>query len=474
VRLEFSGEPPSRLRARIDYAFRAYCALFGFEPTDADSAATVVYGGEPRRDGRLWAAARYAERLDPARPPAPIWTEIEIPLAGGGRRRHRVPAFLGGEARVDWLGEIFLWLSGTLESGAVAADGAGRLPHAETPAGRYGLDPEVPYATLAMLALNEDLRRQAGGGAWPERPQPPWPGSRHAVVATHDLDFLPLSRGDAARRFGKNLAIALVHHRDPRLLGTLLGTGLRAAAGRRRLFPPVVDLARRERAADRSSTFTVLCRRAHRRDGNYELEEPAVLALLSELRGLGMEIAVHGSYRSLEREGGLADEYARLRSAGFPPLGGRQHWLRYRDGSLFEELGRAGARYDCSVGFPDRIGFRAGASFAYVPYDLRRERPFGLLEFPLAVMDVALYAGGRGGWVERSRRLLDRSRELAWGGISVLWHDTVVAGSQLPRELGDAYWQLPAPGDLWGAAEQVLEPVWRRYHRAGLLGGANP
>jgi hypothetical protein len=109
-----------------------------------------------------------------------------------------------------------------------------------------------------------------------------------------------------------------------------------------------------------------------------------------------------------------------------PPAGQRYHYLRVDPHANLAPLAALGFRYDTSLGFADRPGFRAGIAQPFRPWDFAAGRPLDLVEIPLAVMDVTLseerYLGLSAAAAER--RLLDL---VAWaerhgGGFSVLWH----------------------------------------------------
>jgi hypothetical protein len=184
------------------------------------------------------------------------------------------------------------------------------------------------------------------------------------------------------------------------------------------------------------------------------------------LEGEGSEIGVHGSYTSLDEPDGLAAEFGRFREQGFEPAGTRQHWLRFTLDRLIPEVEKCGALYDSSLGWADRIGFRAGACFAYPPYDFEHERPAGFLEIPLIVMDQALLS------MNGASELLAVSRKYGWGGVSFLWHPTAFGGGQLPQEIGRAFWKLldeNCSDSTWVSAETFVRCVRRHYEAVGLL-----
>jgi len=404
--LAFSNDVEPLVRRRIDYAFRVFCAVYGFTPST--DGPTLKYAG----------GYRLRPQSSPA--PAPSWFG-SFPCFHG----------LGKNGRPDWLAEIFEWLSAAHEFSIEKVDSVGRIPYVETLHGRYGLDPLVPYAAIAMHELDEEI-----GGTGPLSP---WPGAC-VFATTHDLDFLPASLLSVAHRFVKDLGLALFL-RSP--------LSIKRDTARR--------LLEREREHGIRSSWYVIARRGHRRDATYRLRDRKVCELLAQVA----EVGVHGSYTSLETKGRLAGEYRTLDEAGYSAVGGRQHWLRYRNTeSLMEEVCLAGGRYDCTFGYATRPGFRNGACFPFPPYSFVTESAFPVLELPLMIMDVTL----NGDALAICRELFSQAREFGWGGTSILWHDTTFG-----TEVGEIYWQIKEANDLWMPACELVETIWPRYTTAGLL-----
>src|SRR5262249_31185171 len=226
------------------------------------------------------------------------------------------------------------------------------------------------------------------------------------------------------------------------------------------------------------STFFPVVRRAHRRDPNYSLEaiaSPIVIALAK-----GFSVGLHGSYRSVE-EHRLRSEAALLKERfDNPPVANRQHWLRFASQrALFREVACGGILADSSLGFPETVGFRNGASFAFPPYDFDQERPHRFLEVPLVLMDGGLEAEARrlgASPQEIANEVLTQSRNIGWGGISVLWHNPIEPLS-VPREINAAFWRLAADrqshAETWLTFHEFLKAVLPRYQQAGLLEGVS-
>jgi len=463
-----SAELPLATKQRIAYAFRAFCAIYGYdsmvecESTPCSTDARICYGVTPSSAQDLSIPAVYAFRPAnvPAPPPVhvalkptPMYTKLGL---------SSLPCFFASAdtTDIDWLGEVFEWLSCADEYAVTQRDEIGRIPFSATVHGRFGLDASIPYAGLAMYELNRCIRNSIGS-TWPERAISPGGGDSILIAPSHDLDYLPINPVGDVKRLLKNMAIAAVHFRDPSLFISILGSVARAIVTRKSPLDWVEAMVRCETDAGLRSTYNVISRNGHVRDANYELEHSKVKRMLRLLVEQNMEIALHGSYTSLEGHT-LGLELEHLVAQGCQVSGVRQHWLRFAGDNLFEEVAALGISYDSTVGYADRIGFRAGACFPYLPYDFRRERPYPFVEIPLVIMDVALYEQARREHVSARmlcERALDMIESFGWGGIAILWHNTAFGGCQMPANIGELYWELKRKRHTWVGCHEVAQLV---------------
>ena len=127
-------------------------------------------------------------------------------------------------------------------------------------------------------------------------------------------------------------------------------------------------------------------------DLGYSLLEPRVQKRIERFRERDLEMGIHPSYFSFGDPLMLRNEVNEWRSViGGKPIGGRQHYLRWLP-TTWNDWENAGLSYDSSVGYADRIGFRAGTCIPYRPWSVADDRPLNLLEIPLLVMDGTLVA----------------------------------------------------------------------------------
>jgi len=375
--------------------------------------------------------------------------------------------------RPDWLGELFLWLSGGYETNIHARDGVGRIPYSETVFSRQGISPLKSHASMLMAWLENAVQRGESNEALPKAPSP-FPKCEHLVVCSHDVDFYFTNRTTALVRLFKNLGIAVVARQPEsqfaetlRLIPQVLG-GIQVG----HYLPALIEANRQHNV---QSTFFAVARRGHRRDPNYRIAQ--IAPFLQDAAREGFSVGLHGSYGSILEDGSLSEEARLLEgSVGQRPLSGRQHWLRFgRQEDLFGQVAQAGLLADSSLGFPDMPGFRNGASFAFPPYDFSREAPYHFLEIPLVLMDGSLEAASRKSAQPANRLaedVLEESRTRGWGGVSVLWHNPLEPLS-VPSGINDVYWQCAARqkrlSEKWMSVDQFLAAAVPRFQQAGLL-----
>lgn len=279
-------------------------------------------------------------------------------------------------------------------------------------------------ASFDLLEPPVERLRQKLGAAPPR-----WRGARFAVALTHDVDvpwrWTRIGVRGAAARLKDHVAAgrAASAVREARALAAVPAHKVRGTDPNWR-FDRILRL---EAARGLRSTFFVLTGHNHAADGPapeaYERLRPQLVATL--LEG-GAEVGLHGSYTAADDPERLEAEKRSLEELAGPVRGQRYHYLRLDPHSNLAPLERLGFRYDSSLGFADRPGFRAGIAQPFRPWNLEEDRPLDLVEIPLAIMDVTYSEERYLGVPPRiaGRRLdhfLDRAAKQG-GGFAVLWH----------------------------------------------------
>jgi hypothetical protein len=475
IHLKFCDKVDPAIRARISYTFRIFAAVYGHivveDESDADPEVLRCFYGEkpPKSDDALalFVPARYQIRRREQKRP------------GFTRRRYAQEDYylLYGiddrSGNPDWLGEIFDWVSSSHEMGITPRDGIGRVPYSEMVFCRQEIPPQKPHALLLMAWMENSLRWGNSKEELP-RAESPVEGVEHIVVCSHDIDFYYASWVSTLVRLIKNLGISYHPYRSWSYFRKNSGMIFDLLGGKKvgDFLPRLLEAGSENGFC---STLFVVSGHKHRRDPNYGLEHLA--PHLAKAAKRGFPTSLHGSYSSVMGGGELQSEAAALdRAVGKNPLGNRQHWLRFdQHERLFRCVENAQLRFDSTLGFSDRVGYRNGASFAFPPYDFTNERAYEFLEIPLVLMDWTLEATSRSTHEEPqeiAEKILQESRRRGWGGIAALWHNPIEPLA-VPGEINDVFWKCVKSqqkfNERWVSAEEFLEKCLYRYQNAGLM-----
>lgn len=248
---------------------------------------------------------------------------------------------------------------------------------------------------------------------------------RQTIVLTHDVDLLRKYRGFRTVRHALSTA---VHSGVGEATAEMRYASLVMAGIRRDPYDSFDELFTLKERIGAPSTFFLMGGGNHALDADYRLSDPAIRSLISRIRATGDEIGVHPSYESSRSQEMIASELAAVSSAaGRRVQGSRQHYLRLNVPGTLRMLAQAGLRYDSSLGFADRAGFRCGWSGCFYPFDVERREEIPIIEIPLIVMDMTLAIYERIPSelsLERLAHLLDAT-EVRSGAYVFLWHNVM-------------------------------------------------
>jgi hypothetical protein len=318
----------------------------------------------------------------------------------------------------DPFADAFTLLSLLDELGATERDVHGRVQASALYTVRHHVS-ELALVDRWALRLADRLRQR-----YPELP-PPVRRFRHVLTVDVDNGFRHLGR-PWLRQWG-GLVRDLVC--------------LRAAGALQRAS---VLLGRRPDPFDRYAELTALATRQPvdrvivfllmRGEGTYDHavpHDPLFQKRVRSMRG-AVEVGLHPSYRSSEDPAIAAEDRRTLMTiTGEAPRLTRQHFLRWRLPDTLRALVDAGFTEDHSLGFTDRIGFRAGTCTPFPYYDLERDEETTLMLWPFACMDSALHdrmGVNADAAFAQIRPLLDEVRGVGGTFVST-WHDRFLSDS---------------------------------------------
>jgi hypothetical protein len=328
----------------------------------------------------------------------------------------------------DLFGAIFFFITRYEEVVIPSEDRFGRFPLSNSWAGRNELI-ERPVVDEYLAVLRTAIQH-----VWPQLPlrEPP---SRTYV--SHDVD-LPLRY-----RWSNVLRTAGGGLRDWRRAGAASGMARRMSdwyAVRHcgelerdpyNTFEKLISCS--ERWGMPSAYYFIAERTSKKWDGLYEIDDPFIFGLIGRLGNAGQEIGLHPSFCTWLDPEQTQREYMRLvkvcKSNGLNTdvMGGRQHFLRWRAPTTWLNWEAVGLRYDSSLGYAERAGFRAGTSREFRAFDVIASRKLALIERPLIVMDSTflnyMMLGATDAAIECGLRLKYRCKRLG-GNFTLLWHNS--------------------------------------------------
>lgn len=189
-------------------------------------------------------------------------------------------------------------------------------------------------------------------------------------------------------------------------------------------------------SANSRSTFYFLTGRHNKLyDGEYEIDHPAIVKLVTDIYRRGHQIGLHPSYDAALNFDLLANEQSKLNQLKRKIVksgvshGARMHYLRWLGPQTWQAMADNGLQHDASLGFAEHIGFRCGTCHPFQAYDVINNRPVDILVRPLTVMEVSVIdnvymALGTG---EEAFLRIDKVRQACKkvnGVFTLLWHNS--------------------------------------------------
>jgi hypothetical protein len=161
--------------------------------------------------------------------------------------------------------------------------------------------------------------------------------------------------------------------------------------------------------------------------GRYDVDDPAIRAVVEELDGHDWEVGLHGSYESYDDRDRLRREKRAVeRVLGDSIRGGRQHYLNLSIPETWRHHRAIGLDYDTSPGSSSEYGFQHG-------YGLHRPFDDHFVVFPLTMMELALPDPGEDyddAWAACEQTLREAREHDAV--MTVLWHPMYFTDREFP------------------------------------------
>lgn len=334
----------------------------------------------------------------------------------------RFPVLFGEGATDDLVASTFFWISEWQQYVTTERDIHGRFPHSASLQSALGTT-MLPVVDIYRRRLQLELR-QAGLPAV----QRVWGGSDWVFCPTIDVDYIRKWRKGIVYR--ELVEYALLNFQRQSMPSRLkrLRQSMGQAISRPDPFRSALGRMLTNIARNGSGTVFLKAGAHGSRDVHYSLQSRYLKALTDRCRQAGVEIGLHPSYFAHTHPHYMRQERAALTElTGRTPNSVRQHYLRCESSFTQRLQATSGFRIDSTLGFATYAGFRNGTCMPFRIFDVDANRALDLWEFPLAVMDSALFNRQKltpDQAINQTKAVLSQCKEFGGVGV-VLWHNVL-------------------------------------------------
>jgi hypothetical protein len=165
--------------------------------------------------------------------------------------------------------------------------------------------------------------------------------------------------------------------------------------------------------------------------------------VFKKIKDSGHTIGFHPSFYSFNNSEIWKKEYENLCEVTQTQIKmGRQHFLRFTNPTTWQIWEDNNMKYDFTLGFPQKEGFRCGTCSSYSVYNILTRKKLKLKESPLTLMDVTLMFYQKGisneEFINKTNNLISTVKKYN-GKFVFLWHNAIFDRKRYTR---DFYKQL--------------------------------
>lgn len=316
-----------------------------------------------------------------------------------------------GDIPFDLFSAVFYMLSRYEEYLPFSGDEHGRFPATESIAFKNDFH-TVPIVELWIKQLAEAL-------GYPFEPK------HQQALVTIDIDAAYQYKHKGLVKIVGGLVKAFVMFDLPEIaerIKVLLGTKSDA-------FDTYQYLREIENKTNSLILYFLLMSNKNKLDTAFPIENKAFIELI---RGLAAQsdLGLHPSYRSntsyllKEKEQDALEKLSKKKIDR-----SRQHFLKLRFPDTYKELMFTGIMHDYSMGWHDRIGFRAGISRSFPFYDIYKEQETEFMIYPFMAMDRTLkdYMKLTPEIAQQEITTLKKQVDEVGGRFIMIWHNESVS-----------------------------------------------
>ena len=248
------------------------------------------------------------------------------------------------------------------------------------------------------------------------------------VLITHDVDSgIPVKGGLEYFENGlRSLYREIVRERRVRAGLTNCFQWFAVGMGLRSYDDSFRDIVQIDKQYGYTSHFFVMANGTHEQDATYNIRSEYSQSVMRKIQSCGGQVGLHPGIDSHKCLNQFEKEWSNLREV-FPDAlqATRSHFLVFQVPDSWNKLSEVGCRVDTTLGFNNYMGFRAGTSRPFRPFDVVNQRVATVWEYPMVIMDKNLFVlpvDSDAKRIERALQIVDKVA--AQGGCLVInWHN---------------------------------------------------
>ncbi len=421
-----------RIKRKIEYGFtvlfQPWRIDFQFEPVVSADCVNIFYGRQFPSDPRkaLWIRASEEFLSCISESKLPDISEVAWFEFSGKRLPKLYPSpAVGGSTYVDFdiAAAAFILASNFQDLISLERDEFDRMRAMDSLQDKLGIL-EYPVVNYYSKFLKEVIHQSTGALIEEKK----YGDSSFALALSHDIDYTSSLNPRMIRRNVVGHAILNRESLYPQERIRKLTFPALALLG---YDPPrkgMTFLRNIERENNLRSTFFIKTGATSKEDVNYSCTSGMMREFLKSLSDSGFEIGIHPSMKTyIDLEHLLAEKNRLENSLGRSVSSVRQHYLKFTASKTVDIWEKADLKYDSTLGFSRRVGFRNSVAFPFPLYNFASDRISTVTELPLVFMDGTVVESGR----FETERALDKMSSLihevraSQGAASILFHNSI-------------------------------------------------
>jgi hypothetical protein len=127
-------------------------------------------------------------------------------------------------------------------------------------------------------------------------------------------------------------------------------------------------------------------------NSGYDISNRYLLNTIKKILSAKMIIGLHGGYETRNNPELLKGQKQKLDDCLLnSTIHGRQHYLHFETLNTFETIQLAGIKYDSTMAYNEREGFRSGTCHSYYAWNFKTDSKLNLVIRPLIAMDLTFW-----------------------------------------------------------------------------------